>query len=204
MKLSRQTVLVTGGNSGIGLSLVKQLHAQDNSIIVVSRSQKNWAQLAQYQPAVLTIQCDLSKKDEVMHLVESLKTDETPIDMIINCAALQFTPKLIDKNFSFDGIETEITTNFTSTVWLSYLLLPILLSRPKSAIINLSSGLVFYPKAASAVYCASKAAIHSFSQSLRYQLVNTPIQVTEILLPLVDTPMTEGRGSGKISAESAA
>ncbi len=204
MKLSQKTILVTGGNSGIGLNLVKQLHALDNTIIVVSRSQNNWPQLTQFQPAVLMMQCDVSKKDDVVHLVKILKADKIPIDVVINSAGIQFTPKIIDNDFNFDGIENEIATNFTSIVWLSYLLLPILLSRPKSAIVNLSSGLAFFPKSGSAVYCATKAAMHSFSQSLRYQLTSTSVQVTEILLPLVDTPMTEGRGSGKISPAFAA
>ena len=204
MNLSQQIILVTGGNSGIGMKLVKQLHAMGSTLVVVSRSQKNWQQLSQYQPIVQTLQCDLSKKDEVVQLVEKLEADEISIDILVNCAALQFTSLLTDSDFSFEGIETEVATNFTSVVWLSYLLLPTLRSRPESAIVNLSSGLAFSPKTGSAVYCATKAAIHSFSQSLRYQLANSSVQVTEVLLPLVDTPMTAGRGSKKISPECAA
>lgn len=67
----------------------------------------------------------------------------------------------------------------------------------------MSSGLALYPKTGAAVYCATKAALHSFSQSLRYQLEKTPVRVVEVILPLVETPMTEGRGRGKISAAQA-
>ena len=204
MKLTQQTILITGGNSGIGLNLVKQLHSLGNTIIVVSRSQKNWEQLFQLQPTVQCLQCDLSNKEQVMHLADSLKAEKKPIDVLINCAALQYTPNLTDENFSFDSIDLEIHTNFSAVVWLSYLLLPQLQSRPESAIVNLSSGLAIYPKTASAVYCATKAAVHSFSQSLRYQLAETPVRVIEVLLPLVDTPMTAGRGTGKISPAVAA
>ena len=204
MKLTQQTILITGGNSGIGLNLVKQLHSMGNSLIVISRSQNNWEQLSRLHPGVHCLQCDLSNKEQVVHLVESLNAENRVVDVLVNCAALQFTPKLIDDDFSFDSVDTEIHTNFSAIVWLSYLLLPKLLLRPSSAIVNLSSGLAIYPKTASAVYCAPKAAVHSFSQSLRYQLSDSPVKVIEVLLPLVDTPMTAGRGKGKISSELAA
>jgi len=204
MKLSQQTILVTGGNSGIGFNLVKQLHDQGNWLVVVSRSQNNWQQLSNYEPKIRTLQCDLSQAEEVNDLVQTLQKENIEPDVLINCAAIQLTPKLTDVEFSLPGIETEVSTNFISVVSLSYLLLPVLLSKPQSAIVNITSGLALFPKTGSAVYCATKAAVHSFSQSLRYQLAHTPVQVTEILLPLVDTPMTSGRGNGKISAESAA
>lgn len=204
MKLSQKTILVTGGNSGIGLSLVKQLHGFGNKIVVVSRSQNNWSLLADYSPDVITLQCDLGKCNEVQQLVTTLYEQQIQLDLLINCAAIQLTPQLIDEEFDLNGVEREMTINFTSIVWLSYLLLPMLLLRPQSGIVNLSSGLAICPKTASAVYCASKAALHSFSQSLRYQLASHSVQVTEVLLPLVDTPMTAGRGSGKITSLQAA
>jgi len=204
MNLTQKTILITGGNSGIGFNLVKQLSTKNNQLIVVTRSENNWDQITEINPDITKIQCDLSKKNEVLHLAEKLKSKNIDLDVLINCAAVQYTPKLIDDDFAFDQIDVEITTNFTSVMWLSYLLLPTLLSRSQSAIVNLSSGLALYPKSSSAGYCASKAAIHSFSQSLRYQLSNTPVKVIEVLLPLVDTPMTTGRGKGKISPEAAA
>ncbi|MCU7921880.1 MAG: SDR family NAD(P)-dependent oxidoreductase [Candidatus Thiodiazotropha sp. (ex Dulcina madagascariensis)] len=204
MELSQKNILITGGNSGIGLSLARQLSALGNSLIVVSRSQKNWSEFSRFRSAVVTMQCDLSKQQEVLSLVEKLESSNITLDILINSAAVQHTGRLTDGAFSFTDIGTEVDTNFTSIVRLCSLLLGGLLSRPRSAIVNLSSGLAFYPKTSSAVYCATKAALHSFSQSLRYQLAGTPVQVTEVILPLVSTPMTEGRGSGKMSPDAAA
>lgn len=204
MKLSKQTILVTGGNSGIGLNLIKQLHPMDNTLVVISRSKTNWSQLSRYKPKITTLQCDLSKKEEIEKLINTLDEKAIKPEILINCAAIQLTSHLTEESFSFSGIEKEINTNFTSVVSLSYLLLPLLLSKEKSLIVNITSGLALFPKTGSAVYCATKAALHSFSQSLLYQLENTPLKVTEVLLPLVDTPMTKGRGKGKISAEFAA
>ena len=204
MILKNKHILITGGNSGIGFCLAKQLHALGNSITVVSRSQKNWQSLQKLQPEVRLLRCDLSKKLEVLHLIQQLNDQNAQTDVLINCAAIQNTPHLVDSHFSFDDIEKEVNTNFTAVVWLSYLLLPRLLSRPEAGIVNLSSGLALFPKAGSAVYCASKAAIHNFSQSLRYQLNGHPLCISEVILPLVDTPMTQGRGKGKISPEAAA
>jgi uncharacterized oxidoreductase len=95
--------------------------------------------------------------------------------------------------------------NFLAPVWLSYLALGVFQANARrSAIVNVSSGLAFYPKTSSAVYCATKAALHSLSQSLRYQLEGTNTRVVEAFLPVVDTPMTAGRGEEKISAAQAA
>jgi len=184
--------------------MVLQLHAMNNQIIIISRTQNNWEKLKNLQPAIRCIQCDLSKKDDVLQLIKAFDSENTQIDMYINNAALQFTPKLTDPDFEFDTIEQETTTNFTAVVWLSSLLLPQLLRQKEALIVNISSGLAFAPKSSSAVYCATKAALHSISQSLRYQLTNTPIQVVEVILPMVDTPMTQGRNGKKISAKFAA
>lgn len=204
MKLYQRTILITGGNSGIGLRLAKQLHAKDNMLIIVSRSQNNWDELSKLNPKPLLLQYDLSRKEQVLQLAQQISEMEIKLDVLINCAAVQYTPKLIDSSFSFKTIQNEIAVNLIAPIELTQLFLPTLVSRSESAVVNLSSGLAFYPKSSSAVYCATKAALHNFSQSLRYQLTETPINVVEVILPLVDTPMTAGRGKKKISPEQAA
>lgn len=204
MHLTGKHILITGGNSGIGLQLVRQLHAEQNHVIVVSRTQNQWDDLKALQPEVTLLQCDLADKEQVLGMVRRIKEKAVTLDVLINCAAIQNTPRLIDKDFRFDDIAPEITTNFIAPVWLSHLVLPYLMTRAEAAIVNMSSGLAFYPKTTSAIYCATKAALHSFSQSLRYQLAGTSVSVMEIILPLVDTPMTRGRGNGKISPAYAA
>lgn len=112
---------------------------------------------------------------------------------------------MLDDHFNFDSIEHETIINFLSPVWMTTLLLPLLLnSNSCASIVNISSGLALAPKMNSAIYCANKAALHSYSQSLRYQLANADIRVHEAILPLVDTPMTAGRGRNKLTADEAA
>jgi uncharacterized oxidoreductase len=204
MHLTGKQILITGGNSGIGLQLVRQLHTKQNHIIVVSRTQNHWDDLKALKPAITLLQCDLGSKEQVLQMVRLLKEKEITPDVLVNCAAIQNTPKLIENDFRFDDVEHEVLTNFVAPVWLSHLLLPGLLTRNEAAIVNISSGLAFFPKTTSAVYCATKAALHNFSQSLRYQLAETSVCVMEVILPLVDTPMTQGRGKGKLSPEYAA
>ncbi|MDH3975703.1 MAG: SDR family NAD(P)-dependent oxidoreductase [Deltaproteobacteria bacterium] len=198
MKLEKRTILITGGSSGIGRCLAEELVQAGNRIIIASRSAQS------NRPEMIALTCDLTEQTSVTELVARLKKEDLNPDILINNAAIQCTPKFIEGNFDFHSIEKEITVNFTAVAWLTSLLLPLLMRHKPSAIVNISSGLALYPKSSSAIYCATKAALHSFSQSLRYQLEETVVSVHEVILPLVDTPMTEGRGSGKISAKAAA
>lgn len=205
MHLHKRTILITGATSGIGRALCHQLSQQENHIIAVGRSQEKLNALQCELANVTVVRCDLESKGEVVALARLVKQRDLPVSVLINNAAVQHTPRFIDPDFSFNSIESEITTNFTSIAWLTSLFLPQLLSHTDgAAIVNMSSGLAIYPKTTSALYCANKAALHSLSQALCYQLADTPVNVTEVLLPLVDTPMTEGRGKGKISAARAA
>lgn len=124
---------------------------------------------------------------------------------MINNAAIQHTPKFLDDDFRFETIAQEINTNFHSICSLIYLLLPNMLDEKQRAIIlNVNSGLSLAPKTNSAIYCATKGALNIFSWSLRYQLEPTNVRVLQAMLPLVDTAMTTGRGSGKITPDAAA
>jgi uncharacterized oxidoreductase len=205
MELKNKTILITGGTSGIGYELVGLLHESGNRIVVLGRSKAKLDDLAKKFPAVSTYVCDLSQRHQIEKTMDAVIANHLEITVLINNAAVQLTPTFISKDFDFDGIGYEITTNLTSPLWITSLLLAGTLLRQKEAlIVNISSGLAFFPKKQSAVYCATKAALHSISQSLRYQLERTPVRVSEVLLPLVDTPMTHGRGTDKISAKTAA
>jgi len=204
-KMDPKTILLTGGTAGIGLALFKQLHSLGHTLIVVARNQEKLTSLESSHNNVTTYPCDLSSRLAIESLCEKITHNHPELSIIINNAGIQYTPTFLDDDFSFDSIEHETRINLLAPVWLSYLLLPSLIEYKKPAvIINVSSGLIFAPKTNSAIYCATKAAIHSFSQSLRYQLAETNIHVIEAIMPLVDTAMTAGRGSGKISPESAA
>jgi short-subunit dehydrogenase involved in D-alanine esterification of teichoic acids len=124
--------------------------------------------------------------------------------VLINNAGVQNTPTFLDEDFQHETISREVAINFTSICSLTYLLLPALLHRDKAVILNVNSGLALAPKTSSAVYCATKGALNIFTQSLRYQLEQTNISVQQVFLELVDTPMTKGRGSNKMTAKDGA
>ncbi|AOT10239.1 SDR family oxidoreductase [Pseudoalteromonas luteoviolacea] len=204
MNLVNKVIVITGGTSGIGRQIVDQLHAQ-NTIIVIARNSKRLEQLKKRYKNVICFSADLSDPECYKPLSEQIKAQYPRIDVLINNAAVQNEPLFTDPNFEYEQIAREINVNFTAVCSLSFLLLPALnASDSQSVILNINSGLSFVAKKSACVYCASKAALNLFSQSLSYQLEHTNIKVLQAFIPLVDTPMTQGRGDNKISAECAA
>jgi short-subunit dehydrogenase involved in D-alanine esterification of teichoic acids len=124
------------------------------------------------------------------------------VNILINNAGIQYNYDFVNPEIATELIETELQTNLIAPLQLIKLMLPHLITKPKAAIVNVSSGLGLVPKQTAPVYCASKAGLHIATKALRWQLETTPIKVFEIIAPLVDTPMTQGRGKGKISPEA--
>ncbi|NOH95561.1 SDR family NAD(P)-dependent oxidoreductase [Vibrio sp. 99-70-13A1] len=206
MKLINQVIIITGGTSGIGLEIVKRL-SETNEMIVLGRDESKLARLSE-DYGVKGYKVDLSNTNEVEWVAADLLKHFPKVDVLINNAAVQFSAAFNSDDFNYDTIQSEITTNFTSICSLCYLLLPALgnsvnSDASKSIILNINSGLALAPKTSSAVYCATKAALNSFSISLRYQLEDSNIDVMQALMPLVDTKMTQGRGTNKITIEEA-
>lgn len=203
MKLNKKRIVITGGTSGIGYEMLKHLHT-DNEIIVISRDILKLNQIKQEFNGISTYQADLSKLNDIETVADVIVKRYEQIDVLINNAAIQYTPTFLDDNFRYESIANEITLNFTSICSLSYLLLPTLLHDNEAIILNINSGLGLAPKTTSAIYCGTKGALNIFSQSLSYQLEQTNIKVQQAFLDIVDTPMTEGRGKNKMSSENAA
>ncbi len=203
MKLDNKTLVLTGGSSGIGLNLLRALRAA-NTIINLSRTHPPEV-AASVTRDFTHIDTDLADPGSVSNAVAAIRTHcPDGIDGLINCAAVQLTPTFVDPDFDPDGIAREISINFTSPIQLISGLLDGLMARPESFILNVNSGLGIVPKHESAVYCATKAGLDNFSRGLRAQLSGTNVRVLQAFLPLVDTPMTEGRGCGKLSATEVA
>lgn len=201
----KRTIVLTGGTSGIGEALLDQLYAGGHTVIVLARSEDKLAALAQRYSGIVTRGCDISRRDAIESVVPTLLAQYPAISMLINNAGMQVEGQLTDPDFSLDSVAVETATNFMGPVWLIASMLEHLRQQKHStSIVNVSSGLAIYPKTGSAVYSATKAALHSFTQSLRYQLEDTSVDVFEAIVPMVDTPMTAGRGSGKISAQECA
>lgn len=203
MELKDKVIFLTGGTSGIGLELLKTL-GQQNRVIVLGRNINKLE--GEIPPAsnVDPIACDLSKPGSFDVISNQILENYPEIDVLINNAAVQYTPAFLADDFVPETVDREIAINFGSVCRLTYHLLPSLLKESRSLIMNINSGLALAPKTSSAIYCATKAALNSFSISLGYQLEKTNIKVLQTFMPLVDTPMTQGRGAGKISSADAA
>lgn len=203
MEIRHKHIALTGGASGLGLELLRQL-AKDNRVSVIARPSSGLDGMRKDFPEVATYEADFSDLTAVEAAADALAKNGLPIDVLINNAAVQNTPRLTDRDFRYETIRREIDINFTSVCALVHLLLPNLMQSQSSMIVNINSGLALAPKADSAIYCATKGALNIFSQSLAYQLENSSVSVKQAFLPLVDTPMTKGRGTGKLSPQEAA
>jgi len=205
--LAQHRVFVTGGTRGIGLALAKALTARGATVAVCGRRAERIAAVREQVPSLVPFQCDLGDLGALPAFVDSLRSTFGTPTILVNNAGIQFNhawPKT-DPAEVVSRLTTEIGVNLTSPLALTALLLPDLIRGKETAVVNVSSLLALQPKRSAPVYCATKAAIRAFSQALRYQLEGHPnVRVVEVLPPLVDTEMTAGRGTGKISAERAA
>jgi uncharacterized oxidoreductase len=198
-----KTILITGGTSGIGYEIVKSLY-KDNKLIVVAKDKKKLDKLLDDFDNISIYQADLSIMEDISNVSNKILNDFEFIDVLINNAAIQYTPMLFDADFEYEMIEKEISVNFTAVCSLTYLFLPLLLKSKDGIILNVNSGLALAPKTTSAVYCATKGAVNIFTQSLRNQLEYTNVSVLQVFLELVDTDMTKGRGKNKMEPKEAA
>lgn len=206
MKITGSTVLITGGASGIGLSLAKVFLENRNTVIVCGRNVHKLNQVKMQDPGIQTIQCDVSSLSDVTRMVEYVTSHFPALNILVNNAGIQHIYDFSKDEKALHKIDEEIDINFRAVVRLTKMVLSNLLETSEAAIINVSSFLGIVPKRSAPIYCATKAALHAFSRSLRYQLQGTPVKVFEIITPLVDTDMTRGReiNAVKMSPESLA
>ena len=170
-------------------------------MVVLSSNQDKLSLLEEEFEGITTLKCDLSDEHEVAQTIQKCLDFHQDINLLINNAGVQYNYQWLDTPYPNQLVEKEFRINLLSPLQLIEGLLPILKTKDEAGIINVSSVLAVVPKQSAPVYCASKAALHIFSKALRYQLENSSIKVFEILPPLVDTPMTAGRGKGKITPE---
>lgn len=203
MKLGNNTVFITGGASGIGLSLAKAFIAHNNEVIICGRNPDKLDQAKKEVPGILAVRCDVTNRDDIRKTMEFFASHGLNPNILVNNAGIQYRYDLLDEINADNKIREEIEINFTSVASLTYRMLPILKKSPQAAIINISSFLGIVPKGSAPVYCATKAALHVFSKALRYQFEKSSIKVFEVLTPLVETDMTKGReeNAGKLSPD---
>jgi uncharacterized oxidoreductase len=189
MEVSGNTVLITGGTSGIGLEFAAQLLRLGNAVIVTGRDQARLDLTREKLPAVHTFRSDVSDPDEIEALFDAVIGEFPRLNFLINNAGVMCRVDLRDPRTGLHGITTEIDTNLSGTVRMVKQFLPHLRRQESAAIMNVSSGLAFVPLPISPVYCATKAALHSFTQSLRVQLRGTNVTVFELAPPITETAL---------------
>jgi short-subunit dehydrogenase involved in D-alanine esterification of teichoic acids len=205
MILKNRTLLVTGASSGIGRALVDELAPVNRAIAVIARREQALQSLQATYPNVHPYPCDLACGESVAATIEKILKDMPALSGIINNAGEQVSEWLTDPGYRYDSLAREVAVNLTAPIQVCAASVRHLLARDEpAAYINISSGLGLFPKTGSAAYCATKAGLTNFTRGFGYQLKGSRVQCHNVILPLVDTPMTAGRGRGKLSPHSAA
>lgn len=199
-----RSAIVTGASSGIGRQLAVQLAARGVDVVAIGRDTQRLAQLTADAPRIRALAADLTRLQALPALATDILVLAPAADCLIHNAAMQQDWRFDADDNTPAAIEDEIRVNLLAPMVLTRLLLPHLRSREAAWVVCLSSGLADVPKHTAAVYSASKAGLRLFAQGLDLQCAGTRMRVVEAVLPLVDTPMTAGRGRNKISAERAA
>lgn len=195
MKTSGNTVLITGGSAGIGLAMAGLLSQQNNKVIITGRNPERLAAAAKQIPGLTTIVSDVSNGQDVAKLVATLQQDFPELNMVINNAGKAYAYELSATANAADKATDEMVTNYFAVIRLTEQLLPLLLRQQEAAIVNVSSIVVFAPSARISTYAASKAALHSYTKSLRHAVA--PLHVFDLMPPLVNTEFSEGIGGDK-------
>ena len=202
MKLVDKTVLITGGTSGIGLELARQLLQRGNTVVVTGRDEAKLLSARQLLPEVHTIQNDISRPGAVEALHSEVVAEFPALNVIVNNAGIMRNLNLQTPRDLAD-VTREIEINLSAPVRIVQQFLPQLRRQKDSLIVNVSSGLAFVPLSISPVYCATKAAIHSFTQSLRAQLAGTGVTVVELAPPGVETQLFRGEFEKEMKGQKA-
>ena len=189
MNLTKNTILITGGGSGIGRGLAEAFHALGNQVIISGRSSKSLDETTAANPGIKSLKLDVSKPESIESFVAQLTRDFPRLNVLINNAGMMTPENLLDPSANSDEAEATITTNLLGPIRLTAALLPLLQKQGRAAIMNVSSGLAFLPLAMAPTYNATKAAIHSYTESLRYQLKDTKVEVLELIPPYVQTTL---------------
>lgn len=216
MLLQNRTVLITGASSGIGRELALLLAEKGCRLVLTGRDSARLNQVAN-DVSGTAIVADLASPESARALSDQVLTEHPDVSVVINNAAVQINGLFAEteSNTLIQDIAFEIQVNLTAPIQLSGLLLPLLArqaeeSKMPGMLVNINSGLALAPKKSAAVYCATKSGLLTFTRALRFQAEaekkqgGADVRAVNVILPLVDTRMTAGRGSGKISAQTAA
>lgn len=199
--LKGNTILITGGSSGVGLELAARLSRTDNQVLICGRSAEKLQAAQEQIPGLHTFCCDLALASGRLQLYNYVLEKHPQCNVLINNAAIVHRISFAGEEHAFGRAEEEFAVNLLAPIHLCKLFLP-LLQQNKGHIINISTGLIYAPRATYPFYNATKAALHAFTQVLRIQVPS--IRISEVMLPVVDTPWHGGQApASAISAQKA-
>ena len=193
MKTTGNTILITGGGSGIGRAFAESFYKFGNQVIIAGRRKQVLEETAAVNPGLETAILDIENPAAIKSFASDITERFPKLNVVLHSAGIMRAENLLAGEVDLATAESTITTNFLGPVRLNAALLPHLVKQSDGAILSVSSGLAFLPMAITPTYCATKAAIHSYSQALRYQLRSTKVQVIEIIPPYVRTELMGAR-----------
>jgi uncharacterized oxidoreductase len=192
MKTTGNTILITGGGSGIGRALAEAFHDLGNHVVIAGRRKQALDQTTAANPGMTSLMLDIEDRANIRAFAGDVAARYPALNVLINNAGIMRREKLEAQPEDLADAEAIVATNLLGPIRLTAALLPLLQKQPHSAIMNVSSGLAFVPIAPTPTYCATKAAIHSYTQSLRYQLRKSSTEVLELIPPYVATDLMDG------------
>jgi len=204
MKLTGRTILITGGSAGIGLAFALKFLELGNQVIVTGRRQSALDELKAKYPKLHTVQSDVADPAQIAFLAKRVKAGYPKLDVLMNNAGIMLHKNLKAPAADLDGLMTEVNINVGGVIRMTSAFIDILTAN-KGTVINVSSALAFVPLPSAPIYCATKSAVHSYTQSLRFQLEETGVEVIELMPPAVKTALTadlpEGDGVTLITTD---
>jgi uncharacterized oxidoreductase len=186
VNITGNTILITGGGTGIGRGLAEAFQALGNQVVIAGRR-------PQKLDGIASLTIDVADPVQVRPFADRIAADYPTLNVLINNAGIMRIENLQSQPEDLADAEAIVATNLLGPIRLTAALLPLLRKQPRSTIMNVSSGLAFVPLSLTPTYCATKAAIHSWTQSLRYQLRATTREVVELIPPYVATDLLNGR-----------
>jgi len=193
MNLTGNTILITGGGSGIGRGLAEAFHTRGNKVVIAGRRREALDETTAANPGVESLQLDIEEPTAIRSFAADVIASYPDLNVLVNNAGIMRAEKVLEQPEDLTDATSMVTTNLLGPIRLTAALLPHLKKQAHAVVMNVSSGLAFLPLALTPTYCATKAAIHSYTLSLRYQLKSTSIEVLELVPPYVATDLMGGK-----------
>lgn len=192
MDMRGNTILITGGGSGIGRGLAEAFHARGNQVVIAGRRREVLEDTVRANPGMAPYVVDLQDLSAIRGFAAKVAGDFPRLNVLVNNSGIMRAEDLRAEARDLSDMEAIVATNLLGPLRLTAALLPLLQRQARSVVMNVSSGLAFLPLATTPTYCATKAAIHSYTESLRFQLRETSTEVLELIPPYVATDLMNG------------